>query len=154
MKQQTIAQELDLGLTILARLQEAAYRLRHYPIERSHYLILRMLLESPHRSSELADALVLDHTTIARQVGALEKNGLVTREPDPDDGRSFVIVATKKGRKLCVEMSTIRIERIQALLENWDIEEQRMLMRSLSQLNDSLMQWVRVNSKNERNTLD
>ena len=146
LKRQVIAQELDLGLTILARLQEAAYRIRRYPIERSHYLILRMLLEAPRRSSELVEALVLDHSTIARQVGALEKNGLVSRAPDPEDRRSFVIAATRKGQALCAEMSGIRVERIQALLESWSVEDQRLLVASLSHLNDSLMQWLRGHS--------
>lgn len=143
MRRQALAKELDIRLTILARLQEAAYRIRSYPIERSHYVILRMLLEAPRKSSELVEALVLDHTTIARQVGALEKNGLVTRQADPADRRSSIIVATPKGQALCAEMSAIRVERIQAFLDDWDLAEQEELVRSLAHFNDSLMTWLR-----------
>lgn len=150
MEEQAIAQELDLTLSRLARLQEAVYRLRRYPIERSHYLILRMLIEAPRRSSDLADALVLDHTTIVRQISALEKSGLVTREPDPDDGRSSLLVATAKGRTLCAEMSAVRVKRIETLLESWSAEEQQQLIRALTQLNDSLMQWVRDPRRQKR----
>ena len=109
MESRTAAKELELALALLARSMEAIYRLRRYPLERSHHLMLRSLGEGPRRSRDLADVLLLDHSTIARQVGALEKLGLARRKPDPDDGRSIFVAATAKGEALCAATSAKRV---------------------------------------------
>jgi DNA-binding MarR family transcriptional regulator len=46
---------------------------------------------------ELAEFLRLDPSQIVSMVDDLEKQGLVSREPDPGDRRSKVIVATPAG---------------------------------------------------------
>src|ERR1019366_3280536 len=102
-----------------------------YPLERSHHLLLRTLSEGPRRSSDLADLLLLDRSTIARQVGALEKLGLARRKPDPDDGRSDLVAATAKGEELCAATSAMRVRRIEALVESWSAEQRRALVESL-----------------------
>jgi DNA-binding MarR family transcriptional regulator len=49
---------------------------------------------------ELADFLSLDPSQIVALVDELERRGAVTREADPRDRRSKVIVATPEGRRL------------------------------------------------------
>lgn len=49
---------------------------------------------------ELADFLSLDPSQIVALVDELERRGAVTREADPRDRRSKVIVATAGGRRL------------------------------------------------------
>ena len=46
---------------------------------------------------ELAEVLGVEGPTVVRQVGQLEKNGLVTRQPVPGDLRASRIVLTPKG---------------------------------------------------------
>ena len=143
METKAAARELELALALLVRSMEAIYRLRGYPLERSHHLLLRTLSEGPRRSSDLADVLLLDHSTIARQVSALEKLGLARRKPDPDDGRSYFVVTTAKGEEICAATSAMRVRRIETLFESWNGDQRRALVESLKHLNGDLSQSLR-----------
>ena len=63
--------------------------------------ILRLLaLQSPIAQKELAYVLGIRSQSLAEQIGKLEADGLVTRKPDPNDGRTHVVDLTEQGRKL------------------------------------------------------
>jgi DNA-binding MarR family transcriptional regulator len=47
----------------------------------------------------LADKLVMDPTTLTRNLRPLARDGLLTLEPDPDDRRSRSLRLTAKGRE-------------------------------------------------------
>lgn len=64
------------------------------PVHRS---ILRDLLTSNLRPSELATRLGLSKQAVNDLVREFEANGYITLEPDPDDGRAKRIVATDRG---------------------------------------------------------
>jgi DNA-binding MarR family transcriptional regulator len=71
----------------------AAVRLRT-----SQYGILaRLKRQGPMSINALAAELVLDRTTLGRNVGPLERDGLVAIESDPSDGRSKILQLTKTG---------------------------------------------------------
>ncbi|BCJ26134.1 MarR family winged helix-turn-helix transcriptional regulator [Actinocatenispora sera] len=64
-------------------------------------LLLMQLWEHDHRSqSELARALGLDPSTVARTVRSLEQQGLLTRAGSPSDRRARVVSLTRAGRDL------------------------------------------------------
>ena len=46
----------------------------------------------------LAEALLMDRTTMSRAVRPLERDGLVAVEPDPEDGRGRILAITQAGR--------------------------------------------------------
>ena len=48
----------------------------------------------------LADKLVMDPTTLTRNLRPLERKGLVAMAPDPDDRRSRSLRLTEKGREV------------------------------------------------------
>ena len=48
----------------------------------------------------LAERLDIERTAMGKMVGFLERDGLVTIEPSPTDGRSRLIELTEKGRRL------------------------------------------------------
>ncbi|MGZ8565484.1 MAG: MarR family winged helix-turn-helix transcriptional regulator [Actinomycetota bacterium] len=50
--------------------------------------------------------------TMSRLVDGLERDGLVTREPDPEDARGVLVRATAKGRRV---LGTGRRQRLEAL---------------------------------------
>ncbi|MGZ8571311.1 MAG: MarR family winged helix-turn-helix transcriptional regulator, partial [Actinomycetota bacterium] len=50
--------------------------------------------------------------TMSRLVDGLERDRLVTREPDPDDARGVLVRATAKGRRV---LGTGRRQRLEAL---------------------------------------
>jgi DNA-binding MarR family transcriptional regulator len=65
------------------------------------YFILSLLTEKDSRPfKELAEVLSCTRATITGIVDTLEKKGLVTRHPHPDDRRSMLVKLTVDGRKL------------------------------------------------------
>ena len=53
----------------------------------------------PLTPSELADIERVKRPTITRTLGCLEREGLIDRTPDPDDGRSNLISLNAAGRE-------------------------------------------------------
>src|SRR6202789_616406 len=69
-------------------------------VDRAGYLALRTLEGlGPSCINGLARELHLDSSTVTRQVGTLESAGLVTRQVDPNDGRSWLNDFTPRGRR-------------------------------------------------------
>ena len=67
----------------------------------SWYDVLLSLFRAPPpglRMQDLAEAVVLSRTRVSRVVDELEAAGLVSREPNPADGRSTIVVITRTGR--------------------------------------------------------
>ncbi|WP_415839302.1 MarR family winged helix-turn-helix transcriptional regulator, partial [Nocardioides zeicaulis] len=65
-------------------------------------LLARLSLDSPagsERMTDLADGVVVSRSGLTYQVGLLEKAGLVTRAPSPDDERSVIVAVTEAGRQ-------------------------------------------------------
>jgi DNA-binding MarR family transcriptional regulator len=72
----------------------------------------------------LAAAEQVRPPTMTRLVSALERAGLVTREPDPADGRQILLRATPAGRRLLDEgraRRTARLARQLAALPDADL---------------------------------
>lgn len=64
-------------------------------------LLARLALDSPtgsERMTDLADGVVYSRSGLTYQAGLLEKAGLVTRAPSPDDERSTTVTVTDEGR--------------------------------------------------------
>jgi len=53
----------------------------------------------PLTPSELADIERVKRPTVTRTLGCLEREGLIDRTPDPDDGRSNLISVNAAGRE-------------------------------------------------------
>ena len=65
----------------------------------------------------LAQAEQVTPPAITRHVTALERDGLVTREPVPGDRRASCVRATARGRRLVERGRRNRIRRVAELLE-------------------------------------
>jgi len=65
------------------------------------YMVLANLPEKGGRPlGELADVLRCSPSTVTGVVDTMERKDLVTREPNPEDRRSHLLVLTGKGRSL------------------------------------------------------
>jgi DNA-binding MarR family transcriptional regulator len=64
------------------------------------------------RIGALAHAEQVEPPTMTRLVDAMERDGLVRREPDPEDQRAVVLRATSKGRRA---LARDRAQRVAAL---------------------------------------
>jgi DNA-binding MarR family transcriptional regulator len=65
-------------------------------------LLARLALNSEtgsERMTDLADGVVYSRSALTYQAGLLEKAGLVTRAPSPDDERGVVVTVTEAGRE-------------------------------------------------------
>jgi DNA-binding MarR family transcriptional regulator len=84
--------------------------------------------------SALAESLMADKGQISRTVRELEELGLVTRTPDPADGRSSLISPTAEG---LARLESAREPQQLTLLERldgWSIDEIQSLTRLLHAL--------------------
>jgi DNA-binding MarR family transcriptional regulator len=64
----------------------------------------------------------------------LERQGLITRVPDPDDARGMLVELTRKGKALVDRIAPLHLDNERALLEPLSQEEQRTLARLLRKL--------------------
>jgi DNA-binding MarR family transcriptional regulator len=71
----------------------------------------------PLTPSELADAERVRRPSVTRMLGHLEDDGLITRTPDPADGRSTLIAITPAGAAL---LATARTRKDAYLSERLD----------------------------------
>ena len=112
-------------------------------VDRAGYLALRTLDGlGPSCINGLARELHLDSSTVTRQVSVLESGGLVTRQVDPNDGRSWLIDLTPRGRKAMRAIERGRHQAIDSMLGGWPSEEVHDLARMISQLNLALFDSV------------
>ena len=91
------------------------------------------------RPSGVATACGLDQSTISRHLKALEDKGLISRSPDPDDGRAQQVALTDSGQKLLADNDELRLERLTAALDGWSADERTVLAQSIGRLADSLI---------------
>lgn len=74
-------------------------RALHPELEPAAYgLLVRLEAAGRQRATELAAYFGVGKATMSRQLRALEVLGLVAREPDPADGRAFLVGLTDEGR--------------------------------------------------------
>lgn len=118
---------LEYELTTLVRVLEALNRCRNYPLERAHYLLLLQLRDGPLSVGELATRLLLDNSTVTRQINGMLKSSLIEKIPNPNDGRSALVISTQTGRELAEAMHQLRLNRLQVTLKDWPSEDKQTL---------------------------
>ncbi|WP_405822087.1 MarR family transcriptional regulator [Streptomyces sp. NBC_01390] len=108
----------------------------HPDLEPSAYGLLVRLDEcGRQRATELAAYIGVGKATMSRQLRALEELGLVAREPDPADGRAWLVHLTDEGRARFRTVREARRARYVRQLAAWDRVEVAELARLLHQLN-------------------
>ena len=84
--------------------------------------------------SALADSLMADKGQISRTVRELEELGLITRTPDPADGRSSLLSPTPEGLERLAAARAPQESVLLNTLEEWSVDEIRDLTRLLHAL--------------------
>ncbi len=135
------AAAIERELMFLSRALEALQRKRRYPLERAQFIILRTLAEGGAATvGGLARVLLLDDSTMTRQVAALTARGLVKRTPNPADRRAGLIAATRRGEALMEDMLALRRERVGRYTADWKPAEREAFGRLLGRLNARLVE--------------
>jgi DNA-binding MarR family transcriptional regulator len=139
---------IETHIAMLMRLGEASRRSTglkpHRALDRAAYVILRHLQhDGPQNVSALAARLNLDGSTVTRQVTALERDGLVERRRDPNDGRGTVIEPTGRGITQVDAVRQARRALYDKVLHDWSPEQRADLARTLERLTLSIDDYVR-----------
>ncbi|MEV1316545.1 MarR family transcriptional regulator [Micromonospora arborensis] len=136
--------QIETEVALLMRFGEATRRAtgtaEHRVLDRAAYVILRHLADAgPQNVSALAARLNLDGSTVTRQVSALQRDGLITRTPDPSDGRGTVISPTPAGLQRMAAVQAARTRLYGDMLADWSAEDRATLAALLGRLNQALV---------------
>jgi DNA-binding MarR family transcriptional regulator len=88
----------------------------------------------PLRPSEIARIETIAAPTATRLVSELESRGLVTKEPDPADGRSWLVSGTPEGEEILTHAREERTLRMQSLLDALDDDQRAALTAAVGAL--------------------
>lgn len=110
----------------------------HPKLDYGNFTFLLVICDAPDgiRGSELAEELGVHKSTASRAVATLEKYGLITRVPDPDDGRAQLLVAQPETQRLIAEYRQRAHARLNEIFNDWKPEEITAFARSLVRLNE------------------
>jgi DNA-binding MarR family transcriptional regulator len=83
------------------------------------FQLLARLGDAPdgsRRMTDLADGVVYSRSGLTYQAGLLEKAGLVTRAPSPDDERGITVTITDAGRRRLAQVFPGHVEIVSRML--------------------------------------
>ncbi|MCR2824886.1 MarR family winged helix-turn-helix transcriptional regulator [Microbacterium sp. zg.Y909] len=80
-------------------------------------------LVGPTRAGDLAADLRLTRPTMSKQLVRLESAGLVTRSPDPDDGRASIVALSPEGERVFALLVQRGCEMVDEAMRGWDAAE-------------------------------
>lgn len=118
---------LDRLLSLFERLRKLAFG--QHPLQDSgvtmpQLTLLDWVAESPGSGiQDIADGLGLTAPTVSVGVRRLEIEGLLERQPDPQDGRAIQLFLTTQGQTLHERARAFRREKMQRLLAGLTAEE-------------------------------
>jgi MarR family transcriptional regulator, transcriptional regulator for hemolysin len=96
------------NLTFKAFVTALESRLKETRVSPAQFLALAHLTAlGPLSQKDLSNLLSITPATTVRLVDRMERDGWVTRQPDPDDGRANRVVLTKEALKVWEEASQI-----------------------------------------------
>lgn len=90
--------------------------------------------EKPLTPAELADRTGVTRATITGLVDTLERAGLVTRTPHPDDRRMMSVSLTKRGEKLLAQIMPEHFRRMAWLMGPLSESERKIFLRLLTKV--------------------
>ena len=90
--------------------------------------------EKPLTPAELADRTGVTRATITGLVDTLERAGLVTRKPHPDDRRMMSVGLTKRGSKLLTQIMPAHFRRMAWLMGLLSEGERKTFVRLLTKV--------------------
>ncbi|MGR7024238.1 MarR family winged helix-turn-helix transcriptional regulator [Geodermatophilus sp. URMC 62] len=130
--------EREIGL-LLRRSRAISARLArelHPDLDGAAYGLLALLQDAgPLRASDLVARLGLDKSTVSRQVASLVDLGMVTRAPDPADGRAQVLTTSAEGAARLARIREARRARWEADLSGWPADDVATLGELLARFN-------------------
>lgn len=107
-------------------------------VEASAHPLLFAIHDGPARVTDLAARVHTDVSVVSRQVRQLEERGLITKVPDPDDGRASLVTLTSEGTELVTQVFDRSGEWMAGVLRDWTPGQADSFTADLGRLADSL----------------
>jgi DNA-binding MarR family transcriptional regulator len=79
--------------------------------------------------------------TLTSAVKALEREGLVTRQPDPEDRRSIIVRLTPKGRRITRSAFALHVTQLNRAMRFLSKSDRKTLLGLLARINDGYDAW-------------
>jgi DNA-binding MarR family transcriptional regulator len=107
---------------------------REHGITQQQGQLLCVLMAQPYGMGELGAMLGLAKSSLTGLVDRTERNGLVQREPDPQDTRAVRVALTPQGSRLAEEFYAEACRRIEKLPAGLSAAERDTLARLLGRI--------------------
>lgn len=104
------------------------------------HLLLELERQKEPSLNDLADALALDKSTLSRTLDSLVRDGLVSRETDPDNRRRLRITFTDAGRDRVGYINSLCNDSWNRILKLIPEDEHTQLARAISILGQAMRQ--------------
>ena len=116
-----IAEALRVGATLMLR------HLARGASPTSINVLAALAVDGPSRLTALATATGIAQPAMTQLVGRMDREGLVVRLIDPEDGRGTLVAITDAGRALRSERHQSAQERMAELLDRLSADDQATL---------------------------
>ncbi|WP_424187310.1 MarR family winged helix-turn-helix transcriptional regulator [Actinokineospora sp. G85] len=135
----TTASELLESLRAVLRAGRAVQQARADDLHTAPAALLGVLdREGAQRMGRLAERLDVDPSVVSRQVAGLIQAGLVSRRPDPDDGRASLLELTPTGTDCLARHRDRWAAWLGRAVADWDEADAATLTALLDRLHDDV----------------
>ena len=97
-------------------------------------ILLELWQKDGLSQQELVERADLKQATIANTLARMERDGLITREPNPDDARSRLIMLTEQARALQQQSTEIAQAINQTALSDLSADEQKLFLEMAAKI--------------------
>jgi DNA-binding MarR family transcriptional regulator len=115
-----------------------------FELTRDEWRVLAALAELREaKTTRVLESTSLDKMRVSRAVARLERDGLITRTADPDDGRGHLLRLRPAGRTLYARIVPMAQAREAYLLEPLSVAERKLFLRALTLVQERAEQLAR-----------
>ena len=97
-------------------------------------LLMQLAEKDGKPQKSLCESIGLDHSTVAKSVARLERDGLIERRKCPEDGRISQVHLTSRGREMTDAISRVWAELERQTIRDLSASEQQMLMAAAKKI--------------------
>lgn len=133
----------DLYAIIRCGIQFRGEKTAPFGLKSCHISYLSRICFYPGISQDqLAQMMFINKSNVARQAAALEKNGFITRTPDPSDKRVLQLHPTQKAQDLMPQLEQIVTEWDKQIMAGLTEDEVQTVAAILQKMKDNAARWV------------
>jgi DNA-binding MarR family transcriptional regulator len=97
-------------------------------------LLMQLAEKDGKPQKSLCESIGLDHSTVAKSVARLERDGLIERRKCPEDGRISQVHLTSKGREMTDAITKVWAELERQTIKDLSAAEQQVLMTAAKKI--------------------